>query len=422
MRRSYEANQARVLKLLFWVIILTGFIVTFLLLNRKEDEIPAAGSVTAIEGLTLLIAGVDSNELTDTIMLARIDDKAEEVSVVSIPRDLLVFDTRGREIKINSVFKRARASGAERDEAMKQLGSYLARITGLEFDRFVAIDFRLFIDLIEELEGGVTIDLKETFREQRREFPENRPVRSLHGDEALFYTRDRYSVPGGDLGRARRQQQVVKSVAEEIVRMNLIKDAGRILRIISLYQRYSFTDLNFANMANLYQKYRKIEDYTLHNLVIGKDLQNGPLKETFRETGAGWEYFLEPKAGEENFLQIREAVRNITRQEEYREEGSRIRKEKARVQIYSEEERRGSELAGLLQAKGMQATLMDRRGWRENFHLISVNPEFQKEYQETISYLENLLKVEAVPDERLSLTDNMAGIVINLGRTYPDNR
>jgi len=416
MRRSYRASQDQVLKLLFWVIILAGFIVTFLLLNRKEDEIPTAGSVTATEGLTLLIAGVDSNELTDTIMLARIDDEAEEVSVVSIPRDLLVFDDRGREIKINSIFKRARAGGADRDQAMKQLGSYLARITGLEFDRYVAIDFRLFIDLIDELEGGVTIDLKETFREQRREFPENQPVRSLEGDEALLYSRDRYSVAGGDLGRARRQQQIVKSVAEEIVRMNLIKDAGRILRIISLYQRYSFTDLNFATMASLYQRYRKIEDYTLHNLVIGKDLENGPLKESFRETGAGWEYFLEPKAGEENFLQIREEVRNITRQEEYREEKARIRKEKARVQIYSGEERRGEELAGLLQAKGMRVNLMDSRGWRENFHSLSVNPEFQEEYRETINYLENLLKVEAEPDERLSLPDNMAGIVINLGR------
>src|SRR5690554_7865359 len=99
MRRSYEANQARVLKLLFWVIILTGFIVTFLLLNRKEDEIPTAGSVTAIEGLTLLIAGVDSNELTDTIMLASIDDEAVELSVVSIPRDLLVFVSRVKAIK-----------------------------------------------------------------------------------------------------------------------------------------------------------------------------------------------------------------------------------------------------------------------------------------------------------------------------------
>jgi LCP family protein required for cell wall assembly len=416
MKRAYRDGQNQVLKILFWLIIITGFVVTFLLINKNKTELPAGGSEIAQEGLTLLIAGIDSYELTDTMMLARIDDEKEEVQVVSVPRDLLVFDDRGRPIKINSVFKRARVNGAERDQAMKQLGYYLTRVTGLEFDRYVAIDFQLFIDLIGELEGGVTIDLKDTFLEKRGEFPENRPVYSLDGDEALLYSRDRYSVAGGDLGRARRQQQVVKSVAEEIVGMNLIKDAGRILRIISLYQRYSFTDLNFATMANLYQRYRRIEDYNLYTLVIGKELKNGLLRESFRQTGAGWEYFLEPGAGEENYLQIREEIRNITRQEEYREENQKIREESARVRIYASEDRRGRELTELLQAKGMRASLAESQGLRESLKSISVNPEIYDRYPATIVYLENLLNVRADKDERLSLTDNMVEIVITPGK------
>lgn len=49
----------------------------------------------------------DGGQLADTIMVASYNPKFHSVSLLSIPRDLIVLDDQGQKVKINSVLSRA---------------------------------------------------------------------------------------------------------------------------------------------------------------------------------------------------------------------------------------------------------------------------------------------------------------------------
>ena len=312
-------------RLIFWGVIIIGFAFSFFMIFA--DEIPFYEKITlSKEKISILIAGVDDLGLMDTIMIVKIDEPGEEVKVVSLPRDFIIFDENGSHYKINSIYKRALYKGNNKDQAMKILGNHITNITGLEIDNYVLIDFQLFKDLIDELKG-VTIELNQPLYDRNSEIIKHKGIQTLDGETALFYTRDRYSPRGGDLGRSRRQQQVVKAMAQEIISLNLIQDSGRIVKIVTLLHKHSFTDLSFVAMIDLYQKNKQINKYDIYTLVIGNDLRQGPLREGYRMAGSYREYTLEPKAGPENYLQIREEINNLSNFKRFQTEVQSLEKD-----------------------------------------------------------------------------------------------
>lgn len=149
---------------------------------------------------------VGSNEVrnTDTLMIVHQGDHG--TTMVSLPRDSYVAIPGHGQGKINSAF----ALGGP-----KLLTRTVEQATGLRLDHFAEVDFLGFVDVVGAL-GGVRICVPAGgLRDERSGADFAAGCQEMDGVQALSYVRARYSDPEGDLGRVRRQRQLVSAVAEK---------------------------------------------------------------------------------------------------------------------------------------------------------------------------------------------------------------
>jgi len=189
--------------------------------ERALDDVPPAS-----EPAVAMVIGYDSRQgadkgnppRSDTIMLIRADPGAETVSMLSFPRDLVVDipacrDYAEREARINEAFTECGTRGTLET---------VRRLTGIPINYFIKVNFRGFIDIVNEL-GGVYLDV------DRRYFNDNSGLgpgqtyatidlhpgyQRLMGAPALDFVRFRHT--DSDLYRNARQQEFLKAVKQQI--------------------------------------------------------------------------------------------------------------------------------------------------------------------------------------------------------------
>jgi len=211
--------------------------------------------------VTILVLGLDYADWragdtahSDTMILLSIDPITNEASMLSIPRDLWVnipgFDYgRINEAYFNGDAYNLPGGGAE-----------LARQTveqfiGVPVQYYAVIGFSAFIDFIDEI-GGIIVTPDqyvkiEKFGGAQEEILEPGKMYALDGALALAYARERHTE-GGDVDRARRQQEVILSMKSRLVDDHNIPEL--IAKAPALYQDLSSgisTNLNLQEAIQL---------------------------------------------------------------------------------------------------------------------------------------------------------------------------
>ncbi len=168
--------------------------------------------------------GDKQNSRSDTLMLVRVDPKQKTVSMLSLPRDLLVT-TAGceghspRTTKINEAFTDCGIKGSI--ETVKQL-------TGIPINYYVTVDFAGFIKTVDNL-GGIYMDIDRRYYNDNSSYGEDYSAinlepgyQKLRGRKALSFVRFRHT--DNDFFRNARQQQFVKGVKQQLAaRSNIAK-------------------------------------------------------------------------------------------------------------------------------------------------------------------------------------------------------
>lgn len=176
--------------------------------------------VTGLEGknqVNILLVGTDNraNERgrSDTIVLASINFRNNDIHLLSIPRDTRAsIDGHGKQ-KINHAY----AYGG-----VPLLEKTVENLLDTPVDYYIETDFKGFERLIDRL-GGVSLDV-----EKRMHYPEEginlKPgLQKLDGHDALAYVRFR-SDGRGDIGRIERQQHFFEAAKEQFLTLdNLLK-------------------------------------------------------------------------------------------------------------------------------------------------------------------------------------------------------
>jgi LCP family protein required for cell wall assembly len=294
---------------------------------------------------TILLLGAggknhDGGGLTDTIMIAQILNKEKQIHLISLPRDMLVFDKKGIYSKLNAVYIDAIAEGKTAEESIKVLQNKITEITGITFDHYAEVDFEGFVSLVDKL-GGIEVDVKEAIDDpyypgpnySYQRFTIQPGVQTLNGETALKYARSRYTSKGGDLDRSRRQQQILSNVKDRIFNLNPILDAPKIVSLLGIAKDSLKTDLSLTDMKNFYDTYKDSKDYTINSVVIGQNLLTGNMKEGYRQFGANRGYIIEPRIGEQNYLEIKEEIININDITAYQEKITKLIKVKSQLNI-----------------------------------------------------------------------------------------
>ncbi|WP_329121595.1 LCP family protein [Streptomyces sp. NBC_01465] len=160
-------------------------------------------SLTAEERKELHV-GNDEGLNTDTIMILHYGSNGPYL--VSIPRDSYVSIPGHGKNKINAAYA---LGGA------KLLTQTVEEATGLRLDHYAEVNFGGFVDVVNAL-GGVQICVPAGgLHDEKSGADFDAGCQEMNGKQALAYARARYSDPEGDLGRVKRQQQLVSAIAHQ---------------------------------------------------------------------------------------------------------------------------------------------------------------------------------------------------------------
>lgn len=210
--------------------------------NRQLRHIDAladyAGRPAAGKGTNWLLVGSDSRSTltpqqrrdlhvgnnrvrnTDTIMVLHYGEHGP--SLVSLPRDSYVPIPGHGSRKINEAYA---------DGGPKLLTRTVEQATGLRIDRYAEVNFLGFVQVVDALDG-VRLCLDKPLRDEKSgaDFPAG--CREMNGTQALAYVRARYADPDGDLGRVKRQRQLLGAVADEMASPDVYLDPSRLKRVL----------------------------------------------------------------------------------------------------------------------------------------------------------------------------------------------
>ena len=204
--------------------------------NHRLDPL-AARALSPQDGLMLsnpsniLVLGADTGGVrkgaqarSDSIVLIHTDPDHHKIALLFIPRDLRVDIPRHGAEKINAAY----AFGGP-TLAIKTV----ERVTGLQINHVIVVDFSTFDDVVDTL-GGVTIDVPHKILSNKFECPKHSKAecdrwpgwrfakgeQTMTGRRALIYARireNRLNPNESDFTRGERQQAVIEAIADKTV-------------------------------------------------------------------------------------------------------------------------------------------------------------------------------------------------------------
>lgn len=262
--------------------------------------------------------GHDGAYLTDTIMLASFQPSTKQVSLVSIPRDLVAPVSNWQ--KVNSI--NAYAEKANPGSGGEVTSKAFTELLQTPIDYYIRVDFSGFSNIIDEL-GGIQVNVENTLDDYS--YPilgqEDNPnyysryehlhiekgMQTMDGSLALKYARSRHAAggEGSDFSRAKRQQLVLEAVKDKLLSSKTLLNPVMITKLVNEFSKDISTNLNAWEILRLWETFKDIDQTKIINKVLS-DAPDGLLVSGKGENGA---YILTPRSG--NFSEVRNLVKNI---------------------------------------------------------------------------------------------------------------
>lgn len=235
-RRGRGAVRALVALMLVLAIVCAGL--HFIVAKAPQAE-PASLGARKAGCATILLAGTDEGGYrTDTMMLLSVNRATGRMSLVSIPRDTLVYCEYSVP-KINSAY--GWASGGE--SGMQQLLRRVEEIIGFAPDGYVLVDLSSFEALVDAMGGvdfDVPIDMHYEDPTQGLTIDLSAGQQHLNGAQAMQLVRFRSGYATQDLGRVETQRAFVSAAVSQ---WTSIKGALHLPKALRLVTQAAQTDL-----------------------------------------------------------------------------------------------------------------------------------------------------------------------------------
>jgi len=205
-----------------------------------------------LEKLYILAMG-ESQGMSDTIIVCSYDPKTQEASMLSIPRDTFIGDSRysvSAYDKINSVYS---------NKGVEKTIEEVNELTGLDIKNYVLIDTKALVELVDAIGGvefNVPMDMKYDDYSQELHVNLKEGWQTLNGDQVEQLVRFRHNADGStysneygmeDFGRMRTQREVIMAIAKQTIQLKNVKEIGKILDIT---EKYVQTNMNFDSLKD----------------------------------------------------------------------------------------------------------------------------------------------------------------------------
>lgn len=215
--------------------------------------------------INILILGVDEEGVrSDVILLINYSPEEGKINMLSVARDTRI-KVRGRYEKFNALV----GLGGEilTVNAIEQL-------TGLHIKYYLTLNFKGFRKIIDTLDGvefEVPFDMNYDDPDQNLHIHLKRGVQVLNGEKAEHLVRYRKgNRPGdgyidGDMGRIKMQQDFMKALVQQKIKLKYVSKADDIFMILKKYIKTNFeigdVDYYLKDLKKI--RYDQVKMYTI---------------------------------------------------------------------------------------------------------------------------------------------------------------
>ncbi len=229
----------------------------------------------------------------DTTMVLAIDTESGKVTVISIPRDIMidigVYTTKGEYVGVqNRQLCLAYAYGDGKHTSCKNTVEAIQRVLfGIPINSYISLDID-GIGPINDAVGGVTVVSPETIAG----FTAGQST-TLYGSRAVDFVRERGDDTNASLRRMNRQTTYVKAFASAAVSSSK-NDLGTITRLYNLTSKYSCTNVDLSSVTYLATKLMSKGVNGLDTVSIPGEMKLGSkYAEFYMDTRATYEMILD---------------------------------------------------------------------------------------------------------------------------------
>ena len=194
-----------------------------------DTPIELEEEVELTETFHIYISGIDvegdisTTSRSDVNILMTINPKTHQILLTNTPRDYYVT--------LPGI------SGDQKDK-LTHAGIYgvdvsmntLEELYGIDISYYAKVNFTSLITIIDAL-GGVNVYSEQAFSTGGYNFVQG--MNYMNGEQALAFSRERYSFEDGDNQRGRNQQAVLKAIIEKAMSPAILTNANKILASVA---------------------------------------------------------------------------------------------------------------------------------------------------------------------------------------------
>ena len=330
------------------VVVLVAVAITGVLLYLQAEDsltrVPVdeltgpkeqAPETTSTDARTFLVVGSDSRadtdgsedvargdvegQRSDAILYVSLSRDRDGLSVLSLPRDLLV-ERDGREQRLGDTF-------------MDGAGALVATVQeefGLPVHHYAKVTFGGFIDAVDTL-GGVELCLEEDLVDRDAGADLEAGCRHRSPEDALAFVRSRQGERA-DLERIDRQQRFIRAALEEVTERRLLADVPRLFNLVEDVADNVVTDdrLSMREMLGLADEVRDVvdDDIPMGSIPAYPEMVNG--RDVLLPYGPG----------------ARAAIEDLQTHGTIRDTGTRDEREQTTVAVWSRHRGQGLPIIG----------------------------------------------------------------------------
>ncbi|OBB93023.1 LCP family protein [Mycobacterium sp. 852002-40037_SCH5390672] len=194
-------------------------------------------------------------ERSDTVMLVNIPANRKRVVAVSFPRDLAItpmqceawnpqtgkygplYDPKTKTYGPKTIYTETKLNSAFAFGGPKCLVKEIQKLSGLNINRFIAVDFSGFAKMVDAL-GGVEVCSSTPLHDyELGTVLEHGGRQVLDGSTALNYVRARQVTTevNGDYGRIKRQQLFLSSLLRSLISEDTLLDLNKLNNVVNMF-------------------------------------------------------------------------------------------------------------------------------------------------------------------------------------------
>jgi LCP family protein required for cell wall assembly len=248
------------------------------------SPVPTFNVPAGTTNILLLGSDIDLDDgigRTDTMIILSVNRDGPTASMVSLPRDLYVYIPGWTMNRLNTALSRGSSSGYP-GGAIAQIKDTILYNFGVPIHYYARVDFGGFkqaVDIMDGVDVAVSCQLRDwrlkspdldpDVEENWEQFTLERGIHHMDGDLALWYARSRITT--SDFDRGRRQQQLLRSMLNQGVDLNLV---GQAPELWNAYQDSVQTNMDIGRMLQLASLAPAVRRNGIQHLyIVGNQLQ-----------------------------------------------------------------------------------------------------------------------------------------------------